>query len=253
MVTRPKNPVPNSLDEPLTKLRRTDTARYLGVSVASVKRFEKEGMLEGAKDDKGVHWFDMGQIEALKAERAGLPPPDAAAMVATIDSATAQAKDSNKSLERVLNIVLDPSESLLQLYKETCKDLREELTKTRAELFELLGKMAEILKAQRQEDIEQYKAELSDKRKEQALGLVKQAVPMLIAQAGGNKQLGQLLSFVQSMHPDQLRILLDSGLLTPEQRRALDLVLSESQRAGLAEPPSTDEPETPAESTGAVP
>lgn len=253
MATRPKNPVPNSLDEPITKLRRSDAARYLGVSLASVKRFEKEGLLHGEKDGKGVHWFDMGQIEALKAERAGQPAPESEALVATIDGAGTLAKEAGKHTERILNLVLDPAESLLELYRETCKDLRAELEKVRGEYFELLKSMGEILKAQRQEDLEQYRMQLSDKRKEQALGLVRQAVPLLIAQAGGNKQLGQLLTFVQGLHPDQLRILVGSGLLTESQLQALSLVLTEDQKRGLAEQQNTSAQETPEESNSDAP
>lgn len=253
MATPPKKPPKSPSESPLTQLGRTDAARFLGVSLASVKRFEKEGVLTPAKDDKGVNWFDMAQLEALRAERAGQPAPESETMIATIDSASVLAKESGKHTERILNLVLDPSESLLELYKETCKDLRAELVQVRGEYFELLKNMGDILKSQRQEDLEHYRIQIADKRKEQALGLVKQAVPLLIAQAGGNKQLGQLLGVFQSLQPEQLRILLGSGLLTQEQIQALTLVLTEDQQRALAEQPNTSEQETPEENNSASP
>lgn len=249
MVTPRKTPAKEPSESPLSRLGRTDTARYLKVSLATIKRFEKEGILKPTKDEHGHNWFDMPQLETLRAEREGLPAPETEVMVSTIDGAVMQAKDSGKHTERILGLVLDPGESLLKLYKETCKDLAEECKKWRDAHFELLTKMSEMLKSQRQEDIEQRRIELSDARKGQAIGLVKQAIPMLIAQAGGNKQLGQLLTFVQSLEPEQLRILLDSGLLTQAQVQALSLVLTEAQQSALAKPPNTSEQETPEENS----
>lgn len=252
MATPPKNPVRKPLDSQLAGLHRTDAARYLGVSLSTIKRFEKEGVLVPSKDKDGTNWFDMPQLETLKAERNGQAGPETEAMVATLDTAASTSASSQKHVEKLLGLVLDPSHDALEFLRSLLADVRAECDKLRTENFALLTKMADLIKADRQEAIEEMRLKQSDARKGQALGLLKQAVPMIVAQAGGNKQLGQLLGFIQSLHPEQLRILMGSGLLTEDQLGTLTQVLSEVQKTGLAAPSDTSGLETePSESPAA--
>jgi len=249
----PEKPIEDTEENPSKWPTRGGAARLLGYSLSSIKRLEREGKLTPIKDNDGVHRFDPGMIEGLRLELGGKPPPETEAVIASIDGATTHARDSGRHLERVLGLVLNPSESLLDLYKQVCSDLREECIKLRAENFAYLTSMADMLKTQRQEDIEERKIALSDARKEQAIGLLKSAIPMIIAQAGGNKQVGQLLSFVHSLHPEQLNVLLTSGMLTADQAEVLSGVLTEAQKQALASPADTSDEETPGEDTAASP
>lgn len=230
---------------------RTDAARFLNVSLSTIKRFEKEGILIPTKNKDGENYFDMPQLEALRAERNGQAAPETEAMIATLDNAASHSASSQKHVERLMNLVLDPANEALRFLKELLADVRAECDKLRSENFALLTKMADLLKAQRQEDIEQERVKLSDERKQQALGLVKSVVPMLIAQASGNKQIGNLLSFVQSLGADQLAVLRGSGLLSQEQVQALDMILTEDQRTALAQQVNSSAEETPEESSPA--
>lgn len=253
MATPRKNQSKKPPESPPDRMQRTAASRFLGVSLATVKRWEGEGKLVPTVDEQGQHWFELAHLEKVKAENQGMTVHEPEVLVSTVDAATGQAKDAGRHTEKILGLVLNPSYDLLQLYKDTCADLRAELTKVREENFSMLTKMSEILKAQRQEDIEAERLKLSDMRKQQAFGLIKSAVPLLLAQASGNKQLGQLLNFVQGLEPEQLRILIDSGLLTAQQIEALKLALTESQLDGLAKPENTSGPETPPESTADAP
>lgn len=249
----PRKSPPETPADPTAKLGRTEAGLFLGLSLSSVKRLEREGLLVAEKDAEGRHWFTVAQLQAFKAERGQDTGPETEAMLSTIDAAASHSKDSHKHVEKLLDLVLQPSHELLDLYKATCRDLADEVKRWRDQHFELLTKMSELLRNQRQEDLEQRRIELSDRRKEQALSLVKSAVPMLIAQAGGNKQLGLVLNLLQSLHPEQLRILSQSGLLTQEQWAALSAVLTSDQRDALAKPENTSSEETQAESAGASP
>lgn len=249
----PEKPIDNTEPDPRKWPTRGETARLLGYSLSSIKRLEKEQKLIPIKDDDGVHRFDPGMIEGLRLELGGKPPPETEAVIASIDGATTHARDAGRHLERILGLVINPGESLLALYQATCKDLADEVVRWRNQHFELLTKLADMMKNQRQEDLEEKRLTLSDSRKDQALGLLKSAIPMIIAQAGGNKQLGHLLGFVHSLHPEQLRILLESGMLTQEQVSVLSQVLTADQKQALASQADTSDTETPAESTGDAP
>lgn len=247
MATPPKKPPAEAPTNPLNRLGRTDAARYLGVSLASIKRFEKEGLLSPTKDDKGVHWFDMGELDAYRADKAGLPSPEVEKIVATIDGAVSQASKSGQHVERVLNIVLEPAESLLAMYQEECAALRTREASLQAELLTMLTQLREILKEQRQEDIKERELERSAKRKDMAIGMVKDAIPLVVSQLTGNKAAGQMMAVVRSFTPEQLAILGGSGLLTAEQLKALSLLLTAEQRASLSTPLDTSGEESPTE------
>lgn len=244
MATPPKSPLRKPPETQLSGLYRTDAARYLGVSLSTIKRFEKEQVLIPTKNAQGENFFDMPQLEALKAERSGQVGPETEAMIATIDSAANQSASSQKHTERMLNIAMGPAETGLDFLKGLLADVRAECDKLRSENFALLTKMAELIKADRQEALEAKRIDTSDNRKQQAIGLLKQAIPLIIAQTGGDKRLGSLLGMIQSLHPEQLRILTGSGLLTAEQLGMLNQVLSEDQKSSLASPSDTSETET---------
>src|SRR5207237_640517 len=125
------------------------------------------------------------------------------AMVATIDTAGAMSVAAQKHIERMLNVSMGPAETGLEFLRAMLADVRAECDRLRTENFALLTKMAELIKADRQEALEEKRIDTSDNRKQQAIGLLKQAIPMIIAQVGGNKQLGSLLEFIQSLDAEQ--------------------------------------------------
>jgi DNA-binding transcriptional MerR regulator len=244
MATAPKKPPTETPINPLNQLGRTDAARFLGVSLATIKRFEKEGILTPTKDDKGVHRYDIGELEAYRAEKNGMPSPEVEKMVATIDSAASQANKASQHVERVLNIVLDPSESLLEMYKEECAALREQCAKLTTENLTMLAELRVILKEQRQEDIDERELERTAKRKDMAIGMVRDAIPLIVSQLTGNKAAGGVVKMVRSFTPEQLSILGASGLLTPDQLKDLTILLTEEQRSALSKQPDTSEEES---------
>lgn len=252
MATPSKNPQKSPPESPIQRYYRTDAARYMGLTLSSIKRLEKEGILTPNKDDKGQHWFELSDLEAYRAERAGMPSPEVEKIVATIDSAASQADKSARHVERTLNIVLDPSESLLAMYQAECAALRGRCNELQGEVLVMLTQLREILKDQRQEDMQERDLERGARRKDMALAMVKDALPLIVSQIGG-KETGKLLSLVRSFTPQQLSILSASGLLTSEQVAALSTLLTTEQRSALSVQPDTSEEETRQGANGNAP
>lgn len=245
----PQKPSDEPEPTPVRRMGRTDAARFLGLSLSSIKRLEKEGELvpDDIDADK-QRWYEVSTLEAYRAERAGLPNPEAEKIVATIDAAASQADKSAKHVERTLALIFEPSETLLMLLKELLAESRASEKELRAENLALLTQIRDILKDQRKEDIEEKIAERKAQQRDMALAMVRDAIPLVIAQLTGSKAAGQIMSLVRSMTPEQLSILLRSGLLTPEQVQSLTLVLTSDQKSALASQADTSSEEKAEES-----
>lgn len=245
----PEKPSDGPEPVPAKRMGRTDAARFLGVSLSTIKRLEKEGEIEPDYIDADKQrWYEVSTLEAFRAERAGMPSPEVEKVVATIDAAASQADKSAKHVERTLSLIFEPSETLLMLLKELVAELRADNKDLRAENLALLTQLRDILKDQRQEDLEEKIAERKAQQRDMAIGMVRDAIPLVVAQLTGSKAAGQIMSLVRSMSPEQLSILLKSGLLTAEQVQALTLVLTSDQKTALASQPDTSGEETDASS-----
>lgn len=238
----PQKPSDEPEPAPLKMMGRTDAARFLGVSLSTIKRLEKEGELVADKiDDEKQRWFEVSTLEAYRAERAGMPSPEVEKVVATIDAAASQADKSAKHVERTLALIFEPSETLLMLLKEICSELRKENAELRAENLQLLTQLRDILKDQRQEDIQEKMNERKAQQRDMALGMVRDAIPLVVAQLTGSKAAGNVMTMVRTLAPEQLGILKQSKLLTDEQWAALESLLTSDQRSALASQAGTSE------------
>lgn len=225
---------------------RTDAARFLGISLSSIKRLEKEGeLVPDGKDARGHHWYEANTLEAYRASKAGLPPPEVEKVIATIDAANSSADKSAKHVERALGLVFEPSETLLLLLKELLAECRAENKDLRAENLGLLTQLRDILKDQRQEDLDARIAERKAQQRDMAIAMVRDAIPLVVAQLTGSKAAGQIMTLVRSMTPEQIAILLKSGLLTEKQAESLRLVLTSDQKIALSKLADTSEEEKP--------
>lgn len=243
----PQKPSDGPDPAPASRMGRTDAARFLGISLSSIKRLEREGELTPDHiDDQKVRWYEVNTLEAYRAERAGLPSPEVEKVIATIDTAASQADKSAKHVERTLGLVFEPSETLLMLLKELLAECRAENKDLRAENLALLTQLRDILKDQRQEDLEARIAERKAQQRDMAIAMVKDAIPLVMAQLGGAG--GKVAGLIHSLTPEQLALLIQSGLLTAEQSLALKAVLTKDQLAGLASQPDTSEEGKAAES-----
>jgi hypothetical protein len=74
-------------------LTRSDVARRLGVTVTSVRWYERTGKLNPKKDPRGVRRFDEAEVEAFARER-GIPMPGdpTTAMIARVFQMIADGK-----------------------------------------------------------------------------------------------------------------------------------------------------------------
>lgn len=245
----PDEPVKNTEATPDKWPTRGQAAQQLGLSLATIKRLEKEGELEATKGADGIHRFDPAILEAFRVERGGKPAPETETMIATIDNASSQAKEAGKHTERLIGLVVDPAESLLSMYKEECAALRAYVKELSAENLTMNRELRDILKEAHERELATKVASAKIERANAALGMVKEAWPLLMAQLSG-KGGSELLKVVHSLHPDQVKLLFASGLLTAEQQSAFLRLLSQVQKEALSKPSDTSEEETSEGQTG---
>jgi hypothetical protein len=119
-------------DSPPRHLTRTQVAKRLGVSVATVRRMEGKE-LHPTKDENGVRLFEPAEVESIGAARSPGPPTPSSSgiLAATVFTML----DQKKTLREIVIALKAPPEVIRALYREWSMDLTTgEKERRRAEL-----------------------------------------------------------------------------------------------------------------------
>lgn len=113
------------------ELTRKQVADRLGLSVSSVRRLEREGVLTLAIGQGGVRLFSTEHVEVVRAQRErnkepeGLPTVSAAQTLAPTDGALAALAfahfDQGEAPIQVVQALELPPDRVKQLYSEWCE------------------------------------------------------------------------------------------------------------------------------------
>jgi hypothetical protein len=144
--------ISNANDSP-ARLSRAETATRLGVSVATVRRYEGT-LLHPAIDDSGAHWFSPKEVTALAASRANqaldrgtirsaTPVPEARTRGEIAALVFERFEQRQSHAEIVIGLRIEP-EVVAELFEQWCYGLTERQLRKREPRVPLVDEMQTV-------------------------------------------------------------------------------------------------------------
>lgn len=215
---------------------RGEAAKFLGVSLSSIKRYEDQGLLNPVLDEQEVNRFRPSELHRLKEERTNgtvMATAEAANAVSegaakAIEATGGVVKSGERHVEKILGMIFEPHQVMLAMFAEENVRLRSRVTELetqQVEYWELLRKYA---MEDRERTIAEKKEEAASRRKDQMVGMLQQFAPVLMQQIMSSPG-GELANEIPT---DKLCMLLSPhvDILSPEQKQKLLSLLSPEKR-----------------------
>lgn len=222
---------------PDSRLTTAEAYRLIGCSRSAFQRYVARGLVAYETDDNGQHWYVLSDVEKLRDSGAFTVSEDVNVSLLeklndfcdTLATHTRASFDRlDKPAQEILKVLLEENKELRARTKqqdEHIKQLQEQTHERHKELIEI--------------------ANTQELRKE-ALGIAKsvaQPLAMQIAEAVTGKRPGLVTQFLSTLKKDQLLVILNSGLLEPNQLAILQALIKEAG-INLEEPASANNSET---------
>lgn len=214
------------------KITRAEVAKILGISKATVRRYEKRGVLKPCEVSPiGVNYFNLTDVEALsdlgiaddsEEEKAGAQAAEV--MTKLVQSGLAHA-------EKSAALYFGPTERVIAHYKELVDSMSARIKELEATHLELFKAREDALDGQVERSIHVNEQMLKQQSRQQVIQKGLQTLPLIVTaiaeKIGMSKMTAKLTRFLQVLDKDKLEVLLrpETGLLSDEERAALqDLV-----------------------------
>lgn len=216
---------------------RAQAAKLLSVSPRTVHRMAVRGEIEVQEDPEGVKRYNPDDVEALgEAESPGSGEDPAKISLQAL-------RASVSHVERLVNLIVDPRERILNLAQDEIVALRSRVTTLEHERSQWLCKYDELQSASLERDVIRQGFERGQARLDRGLQEVAKHGPRLIGQVMVNRRIGQLL---ESLSSEQVTVLEQSGFLGAEQVQMIRGIRGEgavkSVGEDIDEPPANDPP-----------
>jgi len=229
---------------------RREVSKKLGVSPATVRRWERENLLTGRRKPGtrgGKIVYDPEEVARL-AESPAIDVADEDEMRAKdlVAATVAFASQSSAHAERLLQLVEEPANQLQRMLMEENRALRERIHQLEELRIQDFDKMEDMRSKQHQRELEQLQWASRDQRKTAMLNVVIENAPKLmnqiVASGGGPQMVQSLTGLAQSLRPDQIASLM--GILDPDQAKKLGTVLDTVGTETNAITSTSEEPKT---------
>ncbi len=211
-----------------SKLSMAEAARFLSTSKPSITRLSQRGILHPIVDEHGQHWYLMSELE--KARESGA--------FSTQDITVELVAKQNDFLEIVTDQTrrsFEPhakaTDSIVGFYQVETERLRKRVDELEGKLIDMLRVQEELLSEAHARSMVEKELENNQELKRGALDIVKKIAPTIagqVMQGITGRQPSALGQFFASIKPEQIKVLLMSGLLDDEQTRLFKAVLIEA-------------------------
>lgn len=193
------------------------------------------GVLAREKDARGLTVWDAELLmQALDVDEDEAPASPSAV------EAAALLKQAHGHLEGALKLVLEPASALLKSSMAENERLREHIRKLEATHLETQRAREELLSEQHLRQLATLEVSQNAARKDRALALVGDNVPKLLAAI--NPKATAVVALMRSLTDEQRGMLLETDLLSAEQKDQVRAVLADAPPVAPPEKGPTDAP-----------
>jgi len=203
-----------------------------------LEKLAREGVLVREKNARGLVFWDAEQLQqAIELDE---PSDEPAAPTGAAES-TALLKQAHGHLEAALKLVLDPAAALLKQALAENERLRDHVRKLEAAHLDSLAARENLLSEQHLRALATAEVAQSAQRKDRALAMVGQALPKLLASV--NPKATAVVALMASLTSEQRGMLLETELLTDEQKGHVRAALEGSTAPELTPTPTNERPD----------
>lgn len=211
-------------------------AAMTGLSRKKLDALVASGALYRALDSSGVLRWDPTMLavvsDTARNTEIGGEEPDAGTTLGA--ETVAMLRQAHGHLESTLKLVLAPSQALLDRALAENERLRARVAALELKRDELAAEREKVLSELHLRDMLTLEVQQTNKRKDQALELARDAVPKLLAAV--NPEAKAVVALVQSLTAEQRDMLLLTELLTPEQKDQVRALLAKAAPSPAAAP-----------------
>lgn len=223
---------------------RKQAAALLNVSLMTVRRLEKEGVLKayvlpGTRGGKVV--YDPGEVNAARGVTTEVAEADEMNAQSLVQNAVLLSRQSGAHAERLLQLVEAPANALLEMALAENTALRARIHELEDDRINLFKVMEEARSKQHEREMDQMRLVMTNQRKDAILQLVVDNAPKLTQQmlvsGQGPQMLTSISDLAKSLSADQIGQLM--GILDEKQAQTLATVLD---TVGTSTGETKDEP-----------
>ena len=196
----------------------------------------ERGALKCEKDSMGVWRWDPDLLSLVaEARDAGGDDesPEGPQRSSALAETVALLKQAHSHQEETLRLVRDPMQKLLDRYSSDNEELRKRVKELEANQDRLIEAREKLLSEQHLRDMLTADQQAQHARKDRALEFLKQTAPKLLAAVNPKAQ--TVVKLLQSLTDEQRGMLLETDLLTLEQKSEVLAVLGNTAPAPAPE------------------
>jgi len=232
-------------------------ARMLGCSVRHIGRHVDRGTIERHQCPDSTFRFNPTELEDARetileniASSEGLEKE--AVVSDGFKSGTELVKQAHKHAEEMFRLYSSPIHQLLEMYRDENKRQKERIIELESKRDELAEKREELISEAHMREVLTAKVLKADERKDQAFRLVADRLPgvwdkFVEQKYGQSPQVKATIELLKGFDPENLKFLLETEMLTPEQKAQVRTILGMPHPVPEVKP---DAPETPIDTTG---
>jgi hypothetical protein len=223
-------------------------AAQTGLTRKQLLKLVERGALKQEKDSMGVWRWDPQQLALVAEARDGgeedEPDADGAPSAGKPTTVLAQTvallHQAHAHQEETFRLVRDPMKQLLDRYAAENDELRKRVKDLEGKYDDVIAAREKLLSEQHLRDQLARELAASDARKDQALALVKENVPKLLAAV--NPAASNVVRLLRSLTQEQRDMLLLTDLLNVEQKDAVRSLLGPTTEPAPAAAPEEPKP-----------
>jgi hypothetical protein len=236
-------------------------ARLLGCSVRHIGRHVDRGTIERHQCPDSTFRFNPTELEDARetileniassegVEKEGIVSEG-------FKSGTELVKQSHKHAEEMFKLYSTPIHQLLEMYRDENKRLKERVIELELKRDELAAQREALISEEHMRRVLETKMIKADERKDKAFKMVLDKVPsvwdrFIESKLGTSPQVKATIELLKGFDPENLKFLLETEILTPEQKAQVRTILNMPQPVPEVKPDDPEEPTKPVvETTG---
>ncbi len=219
---------------PRARITRAEVAKILGISKATVRRYEKRGILKPSEISPiGVNYFNLSEVEALADLGIADDSEEEKAGAQAAEVMTKLVQSGLQHAEKSAALYFAPTERVIAHYMEIVTSQAARIRELEATHLELFKAREEALDGQVERHVVMNEHLLKQQNKQMVIQKGLQSLPLLVTavaeKMGMSKSTAKIVRFLQVLDQTKLQALLspEIGILSDDERAALQDLVNE--------------------------